>query len=167
MHLPNRNRMQAESAAPSEVPPRESPVIIGQLYRLCEEELNTIVTYLHCGTALEKLMPAAATLCNSIATGEIEHYKALCRLLRDLGIPFRLQARIQTVPLTYSEDPHDATLEILDRLIEAETAATATYRRMATGAREYITRQLLTALSAEEEGHLKALEAMKLRMDRS
>ncbi len=155
----SQNR-RASRAQP--VPPYgESPAVIGQLYRACESELSVIVTYLHHAILLEEALPSVAALLSSTAESEINHYKALCRLLRDLGAPFRLQTRIEGTLLPLGSDPQATATDCLSHFADGEKHTAHTYRETAENARSDMTRRLLTALANEEDGHNAALLSMR------
>lgn len=163
MFSQNRRASRAQPASPC----GESPAVIGQLYRACESELSVIVSYLHHAILLEEALPSVSALLSTTAESEIKHYKALCRLLRDLGVPFRLQTRIDGTLLPLGADTQQMATEYLSHFAESEEHAARAYRETAENARAEITRRLLTALASEEEGHSAALLSMRECMLRS
>lgn len=144
----------------------ESPAVIGQLYRECESELAVIVSYLHHAVLTESL-DAVSSLLSSIASCKINHYKTLCRLLRDLGVPFRLQTRIESTLYTDATDVANVTAHCLEAFATKESEDATTCRLTASNARDERVRRTLTALANEKEDHAKALLAMRDRMARS
>ncbi len=152
--------------APSPIPTGESPAVIGQLYRECESELTVIVSYLHHAVLAEPLV-AVSDLFSSIAACKINHYKTLCRLLRDLGVPFRLQTRIEGMLLTNEPDATKMSMDCLSSFAEGERESAATCRHTAENARDERVRRTLLALAADKEGQCEALLAMRERIARS
>ena len=157
MFLQNRRASRAQQIPTC----GESPAVIGQLYRACEAELSVIVSYLHHAILLEEALPSVSALLSSTAESEIHHYKALCRLLRSLGMPFRLQTRIEGTLLPLDGDPQSTATDCLSHFAREETRAAHAYRETAGNAREDMTRRLLLALATEEEGHSAALSSMR------
>ena len=147
-------------------PTGESPAVIGQLYRECESELAVIVSYLHHAVLTEPLT-AVSELLSSIAACKINHYKTLCRLLRDLGVPFRLQTRIESTLYTDTADAADMATRCLEAFAAKESEYAAACRLSAKNARDERVQRTLTALAAEKEGHCEALLAMRERIARS
>lgn len=166
MSFPPRRTPRQHTPNTSPLPLREDPAVIGQLYRACEEELCAIVTCLHASVSLESLQPAAA-LCTSLATDGIEHYKMLCRLLHELGVPFRLQSRISCVPPPNTDDPYEAATETLTKLLGREEQTLDAYRRVCDRAREHTTRHAMTVLADEMEGRCATLRSLLARITRS
>lgn len=152
--------------APSSAPLGESPAVIGQLYRECENELSVIVSYLHYAVLTESLA-AVSDLLSTIAACKINHYKTLCRLLRDLGVPFRLQTRIEGMLPTNETDMAELCTTCLASFAASEEERATLCRRHAEGARDARVGRTLLALAAEKEEHAKALLAMRERMMRS
>lgn len=141
--------------------------MLQQLRLAAGEELHDIVTYLHDATSLEERYPEVATLMLSLSANEIEHYKALCRLLRVLGQPFHLQMRMQIPPTEIEGEDTASVIALLTRRMQSERAGEANYLRLADAAGDLKTRKLMLALAAEEAGHAEALSAMAARLGRS
>ena len=137
------------------LPTGESPAVIGQLYRECESELAVIVSYLHHAVLTESL-DAVSDLLSSIASCKINHYKTLCRLLRDLGVPFRLQTRIESTLYTDTTDAESMAAHCLEAFAAMESEDAATCRLSASNARDERVRRTLTALAADKEVHREA-----------
>lgn len=163
MFSQNRRASRAQHVSPL----GESPAVIGQLYRACESELSVIVSYLHHAILLEEALPSVSMLLSTTAESEIKHYKALCRLLRDLGVPFRLQTRIDGTLLPLDGDPQQTATDCLSHFAESEKQTAHAYRETAENARADMTRRLLLALANEEDGHSEALLSMRECMLRS
>ncbi len=145
----------------------ESPLMLQKLRLACSEELHDIVTYLHDAVATEEQLGAVSSLFLSLAANEIEHYKALCRLLRVMGAPFHLQARIQIPPTEVPRAIPEDAVQLLTRRVASERAGEVNYRRLADAASDLKTRKLLMALAEEEAGHAEALSAMAARISHS
>lgn len=166
MSFPPRRIPRQHTQPTPPLPLREDPAVIGQLYHACEEELCAIVICLHAGVALESLQPVSA-LCTSLATDGIEHYKMLCRLLHELGVPFRLQSRISCMPQFCADNPYNAAADTLTNLLNREEERLAAYRRACDRAKEHSTRHALSILSEEMEGRCATLRSLLVRITRS
>ncbi len=162
----SRRSAHREGAA-SQVPSGESPMMLHWLRQSCSEELRDIVTYLHDALDAEEEFPAVGALFATLAKNEIEHYKALCRLMRVLGEPFHLQARLQIPPTGRSGERNGQMIALLQKRTAAERMSEASYRRLADAAGSIHTRKLMLALAAEEAGHAEALSAMAERLEHS
>ncbi len=164
---PSRRPAQAGERREGATLQGEGPVMLQRLRLAANEELHDIVTYLHDAVALQEHFGAVSALLCSLAGNEIEHYKALCRLLRALGTPFHLQARMQIPPTELSGEPSQRVNALLEKRVALEREGEANYRRLADAAKDLKTRKLLLALAAEEAGHAEALAAMAARISRS
>ena len=166
MYHMSRGR-RAEAVRANAAAQGESPVMLQQLRLAAGDELQDIVRYLHDATSLEERYPEVAALFLSLSANEIEHYKALCRLLRVLGQPFHLQMRMQIPPTEITGEDTASVIELLTERMRSERAGEANYLRLADAASDLKTRKLMLALAAEEAGHAEALSAMAARLDRS
>ena len=158
---------RAEAVRANATAQGENPMMLQQLRLAAGEELQDIVRYLHDATSLEERYPEVAALFLSLSGNEIEHYKALCRLLRVLGQPFHLQMRMQIPPTEIEGEDTASVIALLTRRMQSERAGEANYLRLADAAGDLKTRKLMLALAAEEAGHAEALSAMAARLGRS
>ena len=161
----NRRNTRADRTSQSTV--RENPAMIGFLYRTCEEKLTAIVSYLHSAVLMENDTTPGAELCRLIATAQIEQYSALCRVLRDLGVPFRLQTCIKLEQCAHRDSRHACTLELLGAHACKEAALAKGYASAASSCATPTTARLLAQLSSTGEEHASLLQGLIARLSRS
>lgn len=137
------------------------PQLARDAYRAYLGELEAISEYVYQSLMLEEFLPELAKLFESIAIEEMGHFEELGRLVRNLGGNPVINTRVNSGTITQDKDSvcHNRIIAMrkVAQNIEAENAASLTYRKLSERTRDERIRALFLILAEDEERHSKKL----------
>jgi len=139
----------------------------GELYRMYQKELASMITYLHQSVAAASCSPAAERLLEEIALADMRQCRRLALFLQKRGILPTPGVRLRTAPpIRLGRDRERLEALLRADIIEKERCM-GEYAALADLASEPGAKDLLFALSEEERAHAATQRSFLDRLKRS
>ena len=130
------------------------------LYIGADSELASLSDYLYIALRTETSHPELANIFDAVARTELQHFRLLGGLLRDLGANPAMHTRIDTARLSPDSSDSHALREIFSRSLHAEQTAADNYRYLMEQTDDEAVCNLLYRIMLDEEAHIRLFTAL-------
>ena len=122
-------------------------------------EFSALSNYLCAALHTEISHPELSDIFDTVAQTELQHFRLLGALLRDLGVNPTIHARIDTLPLP-ADTGARSLRELFAQSLRSEQLAADTYRYLMGQTRDEAVYNLLHRIMLDEEAHARLFTAL-------